>query len=86
MFDNTYICKVCGKPFAAKRKAMYCSVACKSKAQYHSTSGKKSRFARMRCKWRIKPKTYAEIKEHNEAHPIVSGWRGQVGEWAGRCR
>lgn len=86
MFDNTYICKVCGKPFAAKRKAMYCSVACKSKAHYESASGQAHHFARARRRWRVKPKTYAEIKEHNATHPVATGWRGQVGEWAGRCR
>lgn len=77
MFDDTYICKTCGKPFAARRRALYCSVACKSKARYYSQAGKAARFARGSYKWLTRPKTYAEIKADNRGNPAKAGWRGR---------
>ena len=39
--------------------------------------------ARKRRDLKRRPKTYAEIRAHNKAHPLVSGWRGApvMGGW-----
>ena len=83
-------CAICGKVFVASRtgRKKYCSHECAAAGakQRSYENGHYKKGARRRCgslKSLSRPKTYAEIRAANRAHPVVAGWRGQA--VAGGC-